>query len=103
MKSLKRTLLRILNSEHLIFLIFILYYIGRTGGNTTIVTQWPVSDHGFMLLRLLGAVFFGVEMIKLLIGYLKDQHTKTQWMLLVLFVLLLLSLCANFVDRKSVV
>lgn len=101
LKSLKRTLLRILNSEHLIFLIFILYYIGRTGGNTTIVTQWPVSDHGFMLLRLLGAVFFGVEMIKLLIGYLKDQHTKTQWMLLVLFVLLLLSLCANFVVQGA--
>lgn len=101
MNSLKRTLSRILNSERVIFLIFILYYIGRSGGVTTIVTQWPATDKGFMLLRLLGAVFFGVEMLKYLWRYIKRRPTKMQWMILILFAVLLVSLCANFVVQGA--
>ena len=101
MKNLLKKCYRLLNNEKLVFAIFILYYIGRTGGNTSFVTQWPATDKGFQVLRMLGFFFFGIETVKLAIGYLKEKHTAMQMLLMLGFVLLLGALGMNFIIQGA--
>lgn len=101
MKNIIRKCLYLLNSTKLIFLFFIIYYIGRIGGNTTFVTQWPQTDKLFQLCRMLGAAFFGLETIKLAIGYIKDRPNLKQMLIILAFVALVAALCVNFLIQGA--
>lgn len=101
MGKIRKTTERLLDSEQAVLLFFVIYYIGRLGSNTAAVTQYPITDKGFTMFRLLGAVFFGIEMLMYLWRYVRKRPTGKQTTVLVLFVLLLGSLCVNFLVQGA--
>lgn len=101
MKNLKIRCLNFLNSTRIVFLFFIIYYIGRVGGNTAFVIQWPQTDKLFQICRMLGALFFGLETLKLAIGYIKDRPNWKQMMIILAFVALVIALGINFLVQGA--
>lgn len=94
---------RILSDRRLMFLMFAVYYAGRTGSYTAFVTQWPVTDKGFMLLRLLGAMYFGIQTVRIFLHevmharHLSGASGRRIQGANILFAVLVASLCVNFI------